>query len=70
MHRLYLTRKNGGRGLIGSGKSIKAGRNNLTLHGSRQQDEMARQILMEGVVNNEGVKDGSSLRKENKESHQ
>ena len=70
VHSLYLTRKSGRRGLIGIEECVKAERNNLALYVSRRQGEMARQIVREGVVNIEGVKDGSSLRKENKENHQ
>ena len=70
VNRLYLSRKNGGRGLHEIEECVKVKRNNFALHESRRQDEMVRQIVREGVVNIEGVKDGSSLRKENKENHQ
>ena len=67
VHRLYLTRKNRGRRLIGIEKCIKRERNNLVLQVSGRQNETARQIVRERV---KGVKDESSLRKENEENHQ
>ena len=69
VNRLYLTRKEGGRGLIGAEETVRSEENNLGWYVINNDHEIMRLIEKEGILRSKEIKDPKIWKQQNKEKH-
>ena len=69
VNRLYLTRQEGGRGLIGAEETVRSEENSLGWYVMNNAHEIMRSIEKEGILRSNEIKDPKVWKRQNKEQH-
>ena len=69
VNRLYLTRQEGGRGLIGAEETVRSEENSLGWYVMNNVQEIMRSVEKEGILRPNEIKDPKVWKRKNKEHH-
>ena len=69
VNRLYLTRQEGGRGLIGVKETVRSEENSLGWYVMNNAHEILRAVEKEGILRSNEIRDPKVWKQQNKEQH-